>query len=187
MAQQAELEGVDILDSCAASEAVFDAHGTLRGVLTADMGVSKDGKHKETYLAGTQINARVTMFGEGCRGSLSQVFVFCSQSPCAIALPASDGCHRLHKGILCSIVQKWALTCSHCTAQHFQWSIRTCQGVTVGLPYLLLTLNVFNVSCFLPAHECSRSGGMNLLQPSVRGSISRRSWCERSWQQHYSI
>lgn len=73
MAREAELEGVDILDSCAASEAVFDAHGTVRGVITRDMGVAKDGGQKDAFMPGAQVNARVTMFAEGCRGSLSQV------------------------------------------------------------------------------------------------------------------
>lgn len=73
MAHQAELEGVDILDSCAASEVVLDAHGTVRGVVTQDMGVAKSGTQKDTFMPGTQVSARVTMFAEGCRGSLSQV------------------------------------------------------------------------------------------------------------------
>eukprot|EP00879_Flechtneria_rotunda_P022036 GHRR01023244.1.p1 GENE.GHRR01023244.1~~GHRR01023244.1.p1 ORF type:complete len:115 (+),score=16.17 GHRR01023244.1:218-562(+) len=37
------------------------------------MGIGKDGKPKDTYAPGVDLMAKLTLFGEGCRGSLSQV------------------------------------------------------------------------------------------------------------------
>ena len=42
------------------------------GVATGDMGVAKDGSHKQTFARGIALRARATLFGEGARGSLSQ-------------------------------------------------------------------------------------------------------------------
>jgi electron-transferring-flavoprotein dehydrogenase len=44
----------------------------VRGVATGDMGVAKDGSHKAGYQPGMELQARYTLFAEGCRGSLSQ-------------------------------------------------------------------------------------------------------------------
>lgn len=73
MAHQAELEGVDILDCCAARDVILDGYGSVKSVVTQDMGIAKDGRQKDSFMPGAQVNARVTMFAEGCRGSLSQV------------------------------------------------------------------------------------------------------------------
>jgi len=37
------------------------------------MGIAKDGSHKSTFTPGVDLMAGLTLFGEGCRGSLSQV------------------------------------------------------------------------------------------------------------------
>lgn len=39
------------------------------------MGIAKDGSRKSTYTPGVDLMASMTLFGEGCRGSLSQVGV----------------------------------------------------------------------------------------------------------------
>jgi electron-transferring-flavoprotein dehydrogenase len=41
-------------------------------VATVDMGVSKTGEPKDSFTRGFELHARVTMFGEGCRGSLTK-------------------------------------------------------------------------------------------------------------------
>lgn len=64
---------MEILTSCAASEVVTDSYGSVLGVLTKDMGIAKDGSRKDSYMPGAKVTARVTMFAEGCRGSLSEV------------------------------------------------------------------------------------------------------------------
>lgn len=42
-------------------------------VHVGDMGIAKDGSHKSTFTPGVDLMAGLTLFGEGCRGSLSQV------------------------------------------------------------------------------------------------------------------
>jgi electron-transferring-flavoprotein dehydrogenase len=39
------------------------------------MGIAKDGQLKSSYAPGVDLLAKVTLFAEGCRGSLSQVGV----------------------------------------------------------------------------------------------------------------
>lgn len=37
-----------------------------------DMGVAKNGQPKDSFTRGFELHARVTIFGEGCRGSLTK-------------------------------------------------------------------------------------------------------------------
>jgi flavin-dependent dehydrogenase len=108
LAEQAEQEGVEVITNCAASEVLSDGYGSVLGVRTRDMGVAKDGNHKDTYMLGAQVNARITMFAEGCRGSLSEVRLW-SQPPrsCtaieAFSLPDTSlqRCLLMARGIPC--------------------------------------------------------------------------------------
>jgi electron-transferring-flavoprotein dehydrogenase len=77
LAQQAEEEGVDIIEGCAASDVLIDGHGSVTGVVTQDMGIAKDGARKPSYMPGAQVNARATLIAEGCRGSLAEVLEPC--------------------------------------------------------------------------------------------------------------
>jgi len=72
LAQQAETLGVEIYPGFAAAEVLYTDTGAVRGVATGDMGVAKDGTHKASYQPGMELQARYTLFAEGCRGSLSQ-------------------------------------------------------------------------------------------------------------------
>jgi electron-transferring-flavoprotein dehydrogenase len=72
LAQQAEALGVEIYPGFAAAEVLYTDTGAVRGVATGDMGVAKDGTHKAGYQPGMELDARYTLFAEGCRGSLSQ-------------------------------------------------------------------------------------------------------------------
>jgi hypothetical protein len=53
-------------------------HSALR--TPGDMGIAKDGSHKPTYTPGVDLMAGLTLFGEGCRGSLSEVRTTCLHS-----------------------------------------------------------------------------------------------------------
>ena len=64
--------GVDIFPGFAASEVLYHEDGSVRGVATADMGIAKDGSMKDTFTRGIELEAKCTLFGEGCRGSLSE-------------------------------------------------------------------------------------------------------------------
>lgn len=69
---QAETLGVDILPGFSASEVLFNADNSVRGIAIRDLGLSKDGVPKSTFTRGTEIHARQTIFAEGCRGSCSE-------------------------------------------------------------------------------------------------------------------
>ncbi|KAK9812286.1 hypothetical protein WJX73_010009 [Symbiochloris irregularis] len=68
---KAEELGVEIFPGFPASEVLY-SRGAVAGVATADMGIGKDGQHKDTFARGVEVRARATLFAEGCRGSLSQ-------------------------------------------------------------------------------------------------------------------
>jgi electron-transferring-flavoprotein dehydrogenase len=44
-------------------------------VITGDMGVAKDGSHKDMYQPGMELRAKYTLIGEGARGSLSKKLI----------------------------------------------------------------------------------------------------------------
>ncbi len=75
LAAEAEALGVEIFPGFAAAEVLFDAAGTVAGVATGDMGVNRDGTHGPNYQPGVELRARHTLFGEGCRGSLSKQLI----------------------------------------------------------------------------------------------------------------
>ena len=63
--------GVEIYPGFAASE-LLEEDGRIVGVATGDMGVEKDGEHGGNYQPGMELRATYTLFGEGCRGSLTK-------------------------------------------------------------------------------------------------------------------
>ncbi|MBS1200063.1 MAG: electron transfer flavoprotein-ubiquinone oxidoreductase [Proteobacteria bacterium] len=69
---RAEELGVEIFPGFAAAEVLFDEQGAVRGVAIGDMGVGRDGQPRDSYQPGMELHAKYTLFGEGCRGSLSQ-------------------------------------------------------------------------------------------------------------------
>src|SRR5713101_3794293 len=72
LAQQAEALGVEIYAGFAGAEMLYNEDGSVRGVATGDMGVGKDGKHKDSYTPGMDILAKYTLIAEGVRGSLAK-------------------------------------------------------------------------------------------------------------------
>jgi len=75
LAGKAEELGVEIYPGFGASEVLYGRYGEVVGVATGDVGVAKDGSRKDTYARGTELRAKITLFGEGCRGSLSEVLL----------------------------------------------------------------------------------------------------------------
>jgi electron-transferring-flavoprotein dehydrogenase len=68
---QAESMGIEIYPGFSAAELLIE-DGRVAGVATGDMGVTKDGAHGPNYAPGMELRAAYTLFGEGCRGSLSK-------------------------------------------------------------------------------------------------------------------
>ncbi|KAG8369484.1 hypothetical protein BUALT_Bualt14G0018500 [Buddleja alternifolia] len=72
LAMKAEELGVEIYPGFAASEILYDTADKVIGIATNDMGMAKDGSKKDTFQPGVELKGQVTLFAEGCRGSLSE-------------------------------------------------------------------------------------------------------------------
>ncbi len=46
--------------------------GQVKGIITGDMGVARDGSEKDGYMPGMELRAKYTLFTEGCRGHLGK-------------------------------------------------------------------------------------------------------------------
>ena len=67
----AEEIGINVFPGFAGTEALYDESGKrVIGVRTGDKGLNKDGKQKSTFEPGVDLLAKVTVFGEGPKGSL---------------------------------------------------------------------------------------------------------------------
>ncbi|KAL5703423.1 electron-transferring-flavoprotein dehydrogenase [Ranunculus cassubicifolius] len=75
MGKKAEDLGVEIYPGFAASEILYDANKKVVGIATNDMGVAKDGSKRPTFQRGVELKGRITLLGEGCRGSLSEKII----------------------------------------------------------------------------------------------------------------
>lgn len=71
LGKEAESLGVQIFAGFPAADMIIE-NGELRGIITGDFGIGKDGKPKASFQPGIEIRAKVTLLAEGCRGSLSQ-------------------------------------------------------------------------------------------------------------------
>ena len=76
LAQQAENLGVEIYPGFAAQEALIDDNGVVRGIVTGDLGVDREGNPKEGYYTpGMELRAKYTLFAEGCRGHIGKQLI----------------------------------------------------------------------------------------------------------------
>jgi electron-transferring-flavoprotein dehydrogenase len=71
LGQLAEEMGVNIFPGFAGKEVLYADDGkTIVGVRTGDQGLGPDGEPKANFEPGIDLKAKVTVFGEGARGSL---------------------------------------------------------------------------------------------------------------------
>ncbi|WP_394060798.1 electron transfer flavoprotein-ubiquinone oxidoreductase [Alcaligenes sp. WGS1538] len=75
LGEQAEALGVEIFPGFAAAHVLYDDSGAVRGVVTGDMGVARDGTHTSHYQPGMELLARYTIFAEGSRGHLGRELI----------------------------------------------------------------------------------------------------------------
>jgi electron-transferring-flavoprotein dehydrogenase len=75
LGEQAEALGVDIFPGFAAAGILYDEQGAVRGVVTGDMGVARDGSPTANYQPGMELLARYTLFAEGSRGQLGRQLI----------------------------------------------------------------------------------------------------------------
>ena len=71
LAAEAESLGVEIYPGFPAHDLIIE-NDTVKGVVTGDLGVAKDGHHKDSYTPGMELRGKYTFFAEGARGSLSK-------------------------------------------------------------------------------------------------------------------
>ena len=71
LGRQAEALGVEIYPGFSAAELLVEGDRVV-GVATGDMGITKEGEHGPNYAPGMELRAAYTLFGEGCRGSLTK-------------------------------------------------------------------------------------------------------------------
>jgi electron-transferring-flavoprotein dehydrogenase len=72
LGERAEEVGVEIYAGFAGAEMLYRTDGAVQGVATNDMGVSRNGKPKESFERGMEFHARLTLLAEGCHGSLTK-------------------------------------------------------------------------------------------------------------------
>ncbi|MBP7942345.1 MAG: NAD(P)/FAD-dependent oxidoreductase, partial [Psychrobacter sp.] len=72
LAVQAEELEVMMFPGFAADEILYNDDGSVRGVLTGDMGVAANGEAKPSFEPGYELLGKYTIFAEGCRGHLGK-------------------------------------------------------------------------------------------------------------------
>ncbi|HSV25695.1 MAG TPA: NAD(P)/FAD-dependent oxidoreductase, partial [Xanthobacteraceae bacterium] len=75
LATKAEAMGIEIYPGFAAAEVLFGERGEVVGIATGDMGIGRNGKHKDSFTRGMELRGKYTLFGEGARGHLSKVLI----------------------------------------------------------------------------------------------------------------
>lgn len=73
LAEKAESLGVEIYPGFSAVDLIYDNNGSVKGVLTGDMGVTLNGSQKPEFTPGIEIHATYTLVAEGTRGSLTRI------------------------------------------------------------------------------------------------------------------
>lgn len=74
LAEQAESLGVEIFPGFSAHSLIVEDNA-VKGVITGDMGLDKDGNEKAGYMPGMELRAKYTLFAEGCRGHLGKELI----------------------------------------------------------------------------------------------------------------
>ncbi len=72
LGQQAEALGVEIYPGFPAADVLYNEDGSVKGVVTGDMGIGRDGKPTENFQPGMELHAKYTLFAEGARGHLGK-------------------------------------------------------------------------------------------------------------------
>lgn len=75
LSQKCEDVGINIFPEFPGSEMLYDEDNRVIGVRTGDRGVDKDGKQKGNFEPGIDLVAKITVLGEGARGSLAKQVV----------------------------------------------------------------------------------------------------------------
>ncbi|VVD75364.1 electron transfer flavoprotein-ubiquinone oxidoreductase [Pandoraea eparura] len=72
LGQQAEALGVELFPGFPAADVIYHDDGAVKGVVTGDMGLGKDGEPTANFQLGIALHAKYTLFAEGARGHLGR-------------------------------------------------------------------------------------------------------------------
>ena len=75
LGEKCEEAGVNVFPEFPGAEILYDEDDRVIGVRTGDKGIDKEGKRKPNYEPGVDLHAKVTVLGEGPRGSLAKQLV----------------------------------------------------------------------------------------------------------------
>jgi len=75
LAQQAEALSVEIYPGFAATDVDLGEKGEVAGIITGDLGVARDGRHKANYTPGIILRGKYNLVAEGPRGSLAKQII----------------------------------------------------------------------------------------------------------------
>ena len=75
LGEKCEEVGVNIFPEFPGADLLYDDQDRVLGVRTGDKGIDKEGKRKANYEPGVDLLAKVTVLGEGPRGSLTKQLV----------------------------------------------------------------------------------------------------------------
>ncbi|MGI9035149.1 MAG: 4Fe-4S dicluster domain-containing protein [Pyrinomonadaceae bacterium] len=72
LGEKCEAAGINIFPEFPAAEVLYDENDRVLGIRTGDKGVDREGNPKPNFEPGVDILAKVTVLGEGSRGSLTK-------------------------------------------------------------------------------------------------------------------
>jgi electron-transferring-flavoprotein dehydrogenase len=75
LSEQAEALGVEVFPGFPAAEVLYNEDGSVKGVLTGAMGIGENGEEKDSYVPSMALQAKFTLFAEGCRGHLGKELI----------------------------------------------------------------------------------------------------------------
>src|SRR2546421_5639033 len=75
LGEQCEAAGINIFPEFPGAEMLYDENDRVVGVRTGDKGIDKEGQQKANYEPGVDLLAKVTVLGEGVRGSLTKKLI----------------------------------------------------------------------------------------------------------------
>jgi electron-transferring-flavoprotein dehydrogenase len=75
LGEKCEEAGVNIFPEFPGAEMLYDESDRVIGVRTGDKGIDREGKRKANFEPGVDLHAKITVLGEGVRGSLTKKLV----------------------------------------------------------------------------------------------------------------
>src|ERR1041385_5123153 len=72
LGEKCEEAGVNVFPEFPGADMLYDDEDRVLGVRTGDKGIDKEGKRKPNFEPGVELRAKVTVLGEGPRGSLTK-------------------------------------------------------------------------------------------------------------------